>query len=160
VDQANCVVDEDRAKAELALEKVSNPDASSLAENFKQECIENYSKLRNLFEQIWIAKPYASPALPTQSKSTARSSASAQEALDVRNALLHNGSVAALFEQAVRRGEGQVTSTGAFAAVTGPHTGRSPADKFIVRDPETEAAVWWDNSKALTPEQFDTLHRE
>src|SRR5262249_39988553 len=79
---------------------------------------------------------------------------------NVANALLHNGSVAALFEQAVRRGEGQVTSTGAFAAVTGPHTGRSPADKFIVRDPETEAAVWWDNSKALTPEQFGTLHRD
>jgi phosphoenolpyruvate carboxykinase (ATP) len=82
------------------------------------------------------------------------------KAPSVATALMHNGSVAALFEQAVRRGEGQVTSTGAFAAVTGPHTGRSPADKFIVRDAQTEAAVWWDNSKALTPEQFETLHRE
>ncbi len=79
---------------------------------------------------------------------------------NVSSALLHNGSVAALFEQAIRRGEGQVTATGAFAAVTGPHTGRSPADKFIVRDRETEGSVWWDNAKALSPEQFDTLHRD
>ncbi len=81
-------------------------------------------------------------------------------ALSLSNALLHNGSLATLFEQAVRRGEGQVTATGALAAVTGAHTGRSPADKFIVRDQETDGTVWWDNVKALTPAQFETLHRE
>ncbi len=79
---------------------------------------------------------------------------------DLRGALLHNGSVAALYEQAIRRGEGQVTATGAFAAVTGTHTGRSAADKFIVRDQETESTVWWDNAKALTPAQFENLHRD
>ena len=79
---------------------------------------------------------------------------------DLRTALLHNGSVAALYEQAIRRGEGQVTATGAFAVVTGTHTGRSAADKFIVRDEETESTVWWDNAKALTQEQFDALHRD
>ncbi len=79
---------------------------------------------------------------------------------DLRNALLHNGSVAALYEQAIRRGEGQVTATGALAVVTGMHTGRSAADKFIVRDTETEGTVWWDNAKALTRGQFDLLHRD
>ncbi len=79
---------------------------------------------------------------------------------DLGSALLHNAPVAALYEQAIRRGEGQVTSTGALAVVTGAHTGRSAADKFVVRDQETADTVWWDNAKALTPEQFDNLHRD
>ena len=79
---------------------------------------------------------------------------------DVRNALLHNGSPAALYEQAIRRGEGQITATGGLAVVTGTHTGRSAADKFIVRDAETEGTVWWDNSKALSRAQFDALHQD
>ncbi len=82
------------------------------------------------------------------------------KAPDLRSALLHNAPVAALYEQAIRRGEGQVAATGAFAVVTGAHTGRSASDKFIVRDEETESTVWWDNAKALTPEQFDTLHKD
>ena len=61
---------------------------------------------------------------------------------DLRSALLHNAPVSALYEQAIRRGEGQVTATGAFAVVTGTHTGRSAADKFVVRDRETEDTVW------------------
>ena len=44
-----------------------------------------------------------------------------------------------------------MTATGAFAVVTGTHTGRSAADKFVVRDRETEDTVWWDNAKDLTP---------
>ncbi|WP_127079872.1 phosphoenolpyruvate carboxykinase [Rhodomicrobium lacus] len=79
---------------------------------------------------------------------------------DLQRAVLHNGSVAALYEQAIRRGEGQVTATGAFATVTGLHTGRSAADKFIVRNAETEGTVWWDNSKAISTEQFDLLHKD
>jgi phosphoenolpyruvate carboxykinase (ATP) len=79
---------------------------------------------------------------------------------DVRKSLLHNGSLAALYEQAIRRGEGQVTATGGIAVVTGAHTGRSAADKFIVRDAETESTVWWDNSKALSRAQFDALHQD
>ena len=67
---------------------------------------------------------------------------------------------AALYEQAMRRGEGQVTSTGAFAVVTGTHTGRSAADKFVVLGSETGDTVWWDNAKAVTPEQCDTLPKD
>ena len=46
---------------------------------------------------------------------------------------------------------------GALAVETGAHTGRSAQDKFIVRDATTEKAVWWDNNKPMTPEQFDLL---
>ena len=42
-------------------------------------------------------------------------------------------------------------------ADTGMHTGRSPKDKFVVRDANTEAAVWWDNNNAMTVEHFDVL---
>ena len=69
----------------------------------------------------------------------------------------HNPAAAKLYELAVRRGEGLVASTGALAMRTGNHTGRSAADKFIVRDATTEGNVWWDNNKALSPEHFDVL---
>ena len=62
-----------------------------------------------------------------------------------------------LVERALRRGEAMLSSSGALAAETGAHTGRSPKDKFIVRDAETENTIWWDNAAALTPEQFDAL---
>ena len=68
-----------------------------------------------------------------------------------------NLSAAELYELAVRRGEGMVASTGALAMRTGNHTGRSAADKFIVRDATTDGNVWWDNNKALSPEHFDVL---
>jgi phosphoenolpyruvate carboxykinase (ATP) len=42
-------------------------------------------------------------------------------------------------------------------ALTGQHTGRSPKDKFIVRDANTDGRVWWDNNKPMTPQHFDNL---
>jgi phosphoenolpyruvate carboxykinase (ATP) len=62
-----------------------------------------------------------------------------------------------LYAEALRRGEARIAQGGALVAETGVHTGRSPKDKFIVRDPTTEESVWWDNNGALSPEQFDTL---
>src|SRR5690606_7158105 len=49
---------------------------------------------------------------------------------------------------------------GVLAADTGRHTGRSPKDKFIVRDALTDKTVWWENSASITPDQFDTLHAD
>ncbi|MGH6829501.1 MAG: phosphoenolpyruvate carboxykinase, partial [Rhizomicrobium sp.] len=34
------------------------------------------------------------------------------------------------------------------------------SDKFVVKDGETEPHVWWDNNKAMSPAQFDTLHAD
>ena len=56
-----------------------------------------------------------------------------------------NLSPAELVERAVRAGEGQLTRDGAFAAVTAPHTGRSPNDKFVVRQGASEERIWWGN---------------
>jgi len=74
--------------------------------------------------------------------------------------LYWNYGAPALYEEALRRGEGRLTADGALAVETGVHTGRSPQDKFIVRDALTETSVWWDNNKPLSRAHFDTLHAD
>ncbi|MBZ9773892.1 phosphoenolpyruvate carboxykinase [Mesorhizobium sp. CO1-1-8] len=69
----------------------------------------------------------------------------------------YNFGAAALYEESIRRGEARLTAHGALVAETGQHTGRSPRDKFVVRDSDTEPHVWWDNNKAISPAQFDAL---
>ncbi|KQZ15299.1 phosphoenolpyruvate carboxykinase [ATP] [Mesorhizobium sp. Root554] len=69
----------------------------------------------------------------------------------------YNLGAADLCEEAIRRGEARLTAGGALVAETGQHTGRSPKDKFVVRDANTEPHIWWDNNKAITQAQFDTL---
>ena len=71
-----------------------------------------------------------------------------------------NLGAAALYEEAVRRGEGDVATNGPLVVRTGIHTGRSAGDKFVVRDADTESQVWWDNNKAMSPAQFDALHAD
>lgn len=69
-----------------------------------------------------------------------------------------NLSPAACIEHAVLRAEGQITVAGPFNAVTSPHTGRSPKDKFIVREGSTESDVWWGPvNAAFEPRQFEAL---
>lgn len=62
-----------------------------------------------------------------------------------------------LVEESLRRGEARLAAGGALLADTGIHTGRSPKDKFILRDALTENSVWWDNNGALSQEHFDRL---
>src|ERR1051325_10581207 len=50
---------------------------------------------------------------------------------------------AALYEHALRRREGVLAESGPFCAVTSPHTGRSPNDKFVIEEPSSSAPVWW-----------------
>jgi phosphoenolpyruvate carboxykinase (ATP) len=63
----------------------------------------------------------------------------------------------ALYELAIADGEATITSEGALTAETGAHTGRSPKDKFTVRDATTEKAVWWGGNQSITSDQFKTL---
>ena len=69
----------------------------------------------------------------------------------------YNFSATALYEEAIRRSEAKLTADGALVAYTGQHTGRSPKDKFVVRDEKTGPTVWWDNNRAMTAAQFDAL---
>jgi len=69
-----------------------------------------------------------------------------------------NLSTAPLVEEAIRRGEGQLSAAGAFVASTGAHTGRSPKDRYVVREPGTEADVWWgDVNIPIQPEVYERL---
>ncbi|MEQ8445643.1 MAG: phosphoenolpyruvate carboxykinase [Pelagibacterium sp.] len=68
-----------------------------------------------------------------------------------------NDTAPILVETAIAHKQGLLSADGAFVADTGKFTGRSPSDKFIVRDDLTENLVWWDNTKALDPARFDTL---
>ena len=65
-----------------------------------------------------------------------------------------------LYEHAIRKGEAELAHGGALLVETGQHTGRSPKDKFIVRDETTENSVWWDNSGAMSPEHFEVLYAD
>jgi len=68
---------------------------------------------------------------------------------------------AALYEEAVRRQEGTIAAEGPLVCRTGQHTGRSPNDKFVVREPSSEALIEWGKvNRPMDPAQFDTLHRD
>jgi phosphoenolpyruvate carboxykinase (ATP) len=59
---------------------------------------------------------------------------------------------------AARRGEGEFADMGPFVAVTAPHTGRSPNDKFVVKEPTTEGDIDWGKvNQPYSPEHFETL---
>ncbi|MBV9231724.1 MAG: phosphoenolpyruvate carboxykinase (ATP) [Chloroflexi bacterium] len=69
-----------------------------------------------------------------------------------------NLSPAVLVEHALARGEGQLASNGALAATTGVHTGRSPKDKFIVANEESNAKIWWgENNHPMSPETMELV---
>ena len=75
------------------------------------------------------------------------------------DATLHtNLGMAALVEQAVSRGEGKLAKDGPLVVNTGRYTGRSPKDKFLVRDAETADTVWWGKvNKPMEPHHWDVL---
>ncbi|MBX3118060.1 MAG: phosphoenolpyruvate carboxykinase (ATP) [Fimbriimonadaceae bacterium] len=76
--------------------------------------------------------------------------------LDQASELFTNLSSAVLVEHAVRQGD-KLADNGALVAYTGKYTGRTPKDKFTVRDAESEGNVWWDNNAAMEPETFKKL---
>jgi len=63
-----------------------------------------------------------------------------------------------LFQAAARRSEGEFADMGPFVAVTIPHTGRSPNDKFVVKEPSSEKDVDWGKvNQPLTVEKYQLL---
>lgn len=70
-----------------------------------------------------------------------------------------NLSVHALYEAAIKRGEARLAGGGALLATTGEHTGRSPKDKFIVRDSLTDGTVHWGPvNQEMSSDQFERLY--
>ena len=82
--------------------------------------------------------------------------------------VLHNPSYDVLFQEETKAGlegfeKGQVTELGAVNVMTGIYTGRSPKDKFIVKDATSENTVWWtseeykNDNKPVTTEAWKEL---
>jgi phosphoenolpyruvate carboxykinase (ATP) len=70
-----------------------------------------------------------------------------------------NLSPAELVEDTILLGQGFLTDTGAIAVETGEFTGRSPKDRFVVCDENTEKTVWWgDVNMKFSPEKFEALY--
>ena len=74
------------------------------------------------------------------------------------NAVHWNHGTPTLIEHAVERREGHLAADGAFVVRTGQFTGRSPKDKFMVRDEITDQTVQWGPvNQPITEAQFDRL---
>jgi len=81
--------------------------------------------------------------------------------LDPAGTVYWNLSPAQLYEEALSRREGRIVHMGGFRALTAPHTGRSPNDKFTVREPSVESDVDWGAVNVpLSPEHYRRLKQD
>ncbi|MDT3697332.1 MAG: phosphoenolpyruvate carboxykinase [Ignavibacterium sp.] len=73
--------------------------------------------------------------------------------------VFYNYGTPALYEQVIRRREGLLAHLGPLVVRTGYHTGRSPNDKFIVREPESEKNIWWGKvNKGMSSECAERIY--
>ena len=74
------------------------------------------------------------------------------------SSIYENLSVEELINKALQRNEGEIASNGALLVKTGKRTGRSPLDRFIVKDSTTEDSVdWGDVNKPFDSQAFEDL---
>ncbi len=72
--------------------------------------------------------------------------------------VFYNYVTPALYEQVIRRREGLLAHLGPLVVRTGYHTGRSPNDKFIVKESSSDNNVWWGKvNKSMAEECFERL---
>jgi len=72
-----------------------------------------------------------------------------------------NPTTSQLYTDALERHEGRIAEGGSLAVDTGTHTGRSPKDKFVVREPGSEDRIWWGDVNAeISEEHFEGLREK
>ncbi|HRN67290.1 MAG TPA: phosphoenolpyruvate carboxykinase [Promineifilum sp.] len=72
-----------------------------------------------------------------------------------------NLTTAMLYEHVTRKDEGKIAHLGPLVVQTGGHTGRSPNDRFVVKEPESESKIWWGKvNRPFSQENFDYLYRK
>lgn len=75
------------------------------------------------------------------------------------NDILYNFHTPALYERAIRRREAMLAHLGPLVVRTGQHTGRSPNDKFIVREKSSEDNIWWGKvNRDIDEKYFDKIY--
>jgi len=73
--------------------------------------------------------------------------------------IIWNPSTPELYEEIVRRREGAITHLGPIVVRTGIHTGRSPNDKFLVKEKTSEDEIWWGKvNRPFSPEKFNFIY--
>ena len=78
--------------------------------------------------------------------------------IDPSGEVYRNPTTSLLYSHALERGDARIAEGGALAVDTGVHTGRSPNDKFIVREPGSEERIWWgDVNAAIDEDRFEGL---
>ena len=65
-----------------------------------------------------------------------------------------------LVEEAIKNREGKLGKGGSLIVFTGEKTGRSPKDKHVVREKNTEEKIWWENNRPMSPAHFNILHED
>jgi phosphoenolpyruvate carboxykinase (ATP) len=81
-----------------------------------------------------------------------------EHGLNPRGRIFRNPTTALLYTHALPRGDATLAEGGPLVVDTGRHTGRSPKDKFVVREPDSENRIWWgDVNKPIGEEEFERL---
>jgi phosphoenolpyruvate carboxykinase (ATP) len=65
-----------------------------------------------------------------------------------------------LYQYSLAAGEAVLSADGALCADTGEFTGRSPKDKFTVRDATTDKNMWWAGNQSISADQFSALYAD
>jgi phosphoenolpyruvate carboxykinase (ATP) len=82
----------------------------------------------------------------------------AQHGISVRGHVFWHPTTSQLYEHALARGDARLAEGGALVVDTGMHTGRSPKDKFVVREPGSESRIWWSDVNAdISEDDFERL---
>jgi phosphoenolpyruvate carboxykinase (ATP) len=82
----------------------------------------------------------------------------AHHGLQPAKSVYWNLSPASIYEESFARGDGRLAHMAAISTSTAPHTGRSPNDKFVVRDDHTEEVVdWGPVNVPMSPEHYALL---
>ena len=82
----------------------------------------------------------------------------AQHGISVRGHVFWHPTTSQLYEHALARGDARLAEGGALVVDTGEHTGRSPKDKFVVREPGSESRIWWSDVNAdISEDDFERL---
>ena len=85
----------------------------------------------------------------------------AQHGIAVRGHVFWHPTTSQLYEHALARGDARLAEGGPLVVDTGEHTGRSPKDKFVVREPGSEDRIWWGDVNAeISEEHFEQLREK
>ncbi|MGZ8605183.1 MAG: phosphoenolpyruvate carboxykinase (ATP) [Actinomycetota bacterium] len=82
----------------------------------------------------------------------------AAHGIEAAGTVYWNLTTSQLYAHALERREGRLAEGGPLAVDTGKHTGRSPKDKFVVRESGSEDRIWWgDVNTEISEEHFEGL---